>query len=318
LILLTGATGFLGKTVAHLLDQKNIPFKGISQSLGVNLINKMEVDRVFQEVKPDSVIHCAAHVGGIQFGIKYPVDVFIKNMQMTLNVLEACKEHSVRRFVHPVSNCVYPGDSQIFREEELWQGRLHPSVEAYGSARKALIVAAQGYKTQFGLESLHLICPNMYGPGDHFEEERSHALGAIMAKILEAQKQGQESVNIWGSGAPVREWLYVEDAAEALIVGVNRDQCEKDIYNIGSGEYLSIREIAHILAEEIGYKGAFTYDLSKPDGALHKQMEFSVFCSEFSWQPKVSLREGIRRTIISLKEETYANARNTTRGFRLD
>lgn len=300
MILVTGGSGFLGSTVIRRLRSLDRPVRSASLSDGIDLTQPKHVRALFEKHRPESVIHCASHAGGIQFGMKYPADSFVKNMQMTINVLDACREFNVAKLIHPVSNCVYPAESTIFRESEIWNGPLHFSVEGYGVARKALITATQAYRRQFGLDSLNLVLPNMYGPGDHLEEEKSHALGGLMLKILHAKRNNLSQVAVWGSGAPIREWLYVEDGADALIRGLDISS-KDDLYNVGSGEYLSIREIATILAEEIGYTGNFFYDLSKPDGAKHKQMDYSRFREQFSWDAKVSLREGIRRTILSLE-----------------
>lgn len=299
MILVTGGTGFLGSTVVRRLKSSGRAVESCSLSTGVDLTHPPDVRSVFSKYRPESVIHCASHAGGIQFGIKYPADSFVKNMQMTINVLDACREFNVAKFIHPVSNCVYPAESTVFRESEIWNGPLHFSVEGYGVARKALITATQTYRRQFGLDSLNLVLPNMYGPGDHLEEDKSHALGGLMLKILNAKNKNLPEVTVWGSGQPIREWLYIEDGADALIRGLDV-QSKDDLYNVGSGEYLSIKEIADILAEEIGYTGTFFYDRSKPDGAKHKQMDFSRFHAEFAWSAKVSLREGIRRTILNV------------------
>lgn len=300
MILVTGGTGFLGSTLVQRLKNQGQKVVGTSLTLGADLRDMAQVRELFQKVRPTKVVHCASMAGGIQFGIQFPADAFVHNMHMTLNILEACREFGVEKFIHPVSNCVYPAESTVFRESEIWDGPLHSSVDGYGVARKALVTATQAYRRQHGLISLNIVLPNMYGPGDHLEENKSHALGGLLRKILYAQQNDLPQVTVWGTGAPVREWLYIEDGADALIRALEVD-AESDLYNVGSGEYLSIREIADILAEEIGFHGSFYYDLSKPDGAKHKQMEFSRFQKEFGWSAKVTLREGIKRTIISLE-----------------
>lgn len=304
MVLVTGGTGFLGKAVLAQLYKKGLPCASVSLSTGVDLLDARQTEDAFKKIKPNAVIHCAAQAGGIQFGVQYPADAFVQNMQMTLNVIEASRKHGVEKFIHPVSNCVYPAQSTIFRESELWDGPLHYSVDGYGVARKALVTALQSYKRQYGLNSLNLVLPNMYGPGDHLDEERSHALGGLLLKILHAHRNGLPQVTVWGTGAPIREWLYIDDGAQALVRGLEVET-QDDLFNVGSGEYLTIGEIAQLLAQEIGYTGEFYFDTSKPDGAKHKQMDYTQFRKHFGWQAKVPLREGIRRTIMSLRPQSH-------------
>ncbi len=300
MVLVTGGTGFLGTAVMRELHKRDRACKSISLSQGVDLLDNRATQEMFAQYRPTEVVHCAAQAGGIQFGVMYPADAFMQNMQMTMNVIEACRKFNVKKLIHPVSNCVYPAQSTIFRESEIWDGPLHVSVDGYGMARKALITALQAYRRQHGLKSLNLVLPNMYGPGDHLDEQRSHALGGLLLKILHAQKNNLPQVTVWGTGTPIREWLYIDDGARALVRGLEVDTND-DLYNVGSGEYLTIGEIANLLAQEIGYRGEFVYDVSKPDGAQHKQMEYSRFKVEYQWDAKVPLREGIRRTILSLQ-----------------
>jgi GDP-L-fucose synthase len=296
MILLTGATGFLGKAVARGLEARKIPFVPTSLSLGLDLRDRAAAEKFFAGKKPRAVIHCAAFVGGIQFGMRQPVDVFENNMQITLNVFSAARKAGVSRVVHPISNCIYPAQATFFKEDEVWDGPLHESVMAYGGARKALYLAAQTYHKQYGLDVANLVLSNMYGPGDHFDEERSHALGALIQKFVRARDGGEPFVTVWGTGRPVREWLYVDDAAEALIRGLDIP-AQAQLLNIGHGNGVSIRDLAHLIGDLSGYKGEIRFDTSKADGAPFKTVDGSRGEKIFGWKPATALRDGISTTL---------------------
>jgi GDP-L-fucose synthase len=306
MILVTGATGFLGKNVCEKLSAQGVAYTKTSltttettidgKPLACDLRNREETLRLFEKIRPTSVIHCAAFVGGIQFGYKYPVPMFEDNLLMNLNIYRAAHEYKVARVVNPVSNCAYPARSEFFKEEEFWEGPLHESVLYYGVSRKATVVAGQAYGKQYGLDTLHLVLPNMYGPQDHFEEERSHALGALVKKCVDAERTGAESINVWGTGKPVREWLYVKDAAEALVRGL-KIPAQKDILNIGSGEGISVRDLVGNIAEATGFKGGIIFDETKPDGAPYKTMDAHRAKAILDWSPTTSLRDGLKITV---------------------
>ena len=203
-----------------------------------------------------------------------------------------------RIFINPISNCSYPGHlTKDFQERDWWDGELHESVLTYGFVRKASWVQGWAYFKQYGMESIHLILPNMYGPGDHFEEKRSHALGALIKKITDAKIEKKPEVIVWGTGTPVREWLYVEDAADVLIKSIS---IMPTIYpiNIGVGKGISVKEMAELIKNIAGYKGKLIFDPTKPDGAPHKTMNNSRMIKHFmGWQPPTSLKNGIGNTV---------------------
>ena len=296
MILLTGATGFLGKRVAKKLEARGLVFHPTSLSLGTDLRDFSAVQKLFKEVKPEKVINCAAYVGGIQFGYKHPAELFRNNLLMTINLLEACREFSVGRLVNPISNCAYPARATFFKESEFWEGELHESVMVYGHARKTSWVGAWAYEKQYGLDSLNLILSNMYGPEDHFEEERSHALGALVMKIVKAKRENLPEVIVWGSGKPVREWLYVDDGAEAMVRGLDAPRSEQPV-NIGVGKGISIIDMAKLIQEDVGYAGELKLDPSKPDGAPYKTVDGSKGRALLGWSPEKDFRAGIRETV---------------------
>lgn len=296
MILVTGATGFLGKRVCKKLEEKGIKFEKTSLSLGTDLRNKEEVFKLFDEIKPEYVLNCAAYVGGIQFGYKHPAELFTNNLLMTINLLEACKEFGVKRIVNPISNCAYPAKATLFKEDEFWDGALHESVMVYGFARKASWIGSWGYAKQYGVDSINLILSNMYGPEDHFEEERSHALGALIMKFVKAKENNEPFVNVWGSGKPVREWLHVDDGAEAMVRGLNVESYIEPI-NIGVAKGISIIEMAEFIKKHTGYKGEIKLDPTKPDGAPYKTVDGSKGAKLLNWKPTIDFDNGVKDTI---------------------
>lgn len=296
MIVVTGATGFLGKRVCRLLDEKGTAYAGTSLSGGLDLRDRDATIRYFEEIRPSHVLNCAAYVGGIQFGYKHPAELFHNNLHMSLNLLEAACAAKVARVVNPISNCAYPGAATIFREEEFWDGPLHESVMVYGFVRKASWVGSWAYAKQHGLDVINLILSNMYGPEDHFEEERSHALGALIMKIVRAKREGQPCVVVWGSGKPVREWLHVDDGAQAMVRGMDVAP-SLDPLNIGVSKGISIFELATMIKEIVEYEGELVLDPSKPDGAPHKTVDGTRGARHFGWAPRGGLREGVLDTI---------------------
>jgi GDP-L-fucose synthase len=296
MILVTGCTGFLGKRVCRQLESKSIPYFGTSRSNGLDLRDRQSTLAFFENKKPTYVLNCAAFVGGIQFGYKHPAELFQNNLQMTLNLLEAAHSSKVQRIVNPISNCTYPGAATFFKEDEFWDGPLHESVMVYGFARKASWVGAWAYAKQYGLDVINLIFSNMYGPEDHFEEERSHALGALIMKLVRAKETGQQQVIVWGSGKPVREWLHVDDGAEAMVRALKVPPILEPI-NIGIGKGISIFEMASLIKELVGYKGELVLDPSKPDGAAYKTVDGSRGKKHFTWSPERDFKKGVADTI---------------------
>lgn len=296
MILVTGATGFLGKRVCKLLDEKGLEYSSTSLSLGVDLRDKEETFGLFERVRPQYVLNCAAYVGGIQFGIKHTAELFSNNLLMTINILEACKKYKVQRLVNPISNCAYPAKATLFREDEFWEGELHESVLVYGLVRKASWVGSWAYQKQYDVDTINLILSNMYGPEDHFEPERSHALGALVMKFVEAKRTNKPFVEVWGSGKPVREWLHVDDGAQAMIKSINIEKYIDPI-NVGIGKGVSILEMANLIKESVGYKGEIRLDRSKLDGAPYKTVDGTKGKALLKWSPSVNFKQGIIDTI---------------------
>lgn len=295
-VFVPGGNGFVGKRVVKKLREKGINYVSLSLRDGYDFRNFEQTKRLFEEERFDAVINCAAFVGGIQYGYEKPAELFYNNILMSTYLMEAARLTGVKRFVNPISNCTYPERLSEFKEEEWWDGALHESVLAYGFARKASWVQSWAYYKQYGFETINLILPNMYGPGDHFDEKRSHALGALIMKFVEAKRKKQPKVVVWGTGKPVREWLYVDDGAEALVRALYIEPTIEPI-NIGVGKGISILELAKLIKEIVGYEGEIVLDTSKPDGAPCKIMNVEKMKKIFKWSPEMDLREGIKKTV---------------------
>lgn len=303
MILVTGGTGFLGQRICRRLAARGVPFHATGLCKGVDLRDREKTFSLFDEVRPEYVLNCASLVGGIQFGYRHPVELFSDNLRMTVNVLEAVKEFGVRRLVQPISNCVYPGSAEVFREAQLWDGPIHESVLVYGFVRRAAWVGSWAFQRQYGVDTINIVLPNLYGPEDHFEEERSHALGALVMKIVRAKREKLPQVVIWGSGTPVREWMHVDDGADAMVRGLDAAPFA-DVINVGEQKGISILALATMIKEFAEYEGELVLDTSKPDGAPHKTIDGSRGELHLGFKPQVSFRVGVEATVRWYMEST--------------
>ena len=296
-IFVAGGNGFLGKRVVKRLKEKNLNCISMSLRDGIDFRDFEQTKELFEKERFDAVINCAVFVGGIQYGYERPGELFYNNILISTYLMEVSRLTNVKRFINPISNCSYPAHlTKDFKEEEWWDGPLHESVLAYGFVRKASWVQSWAYYKQYDFIAINLILPNMYGPGDHFDEKRSHALGALIMKFVEAKRKNQPQVVVWGTGKPIREWLYVDDGAEILIKSLEIEPTIEPI-NVGVGKGISILELAELIKEVVGYKGKLVLDTSKPDGAPYKTMDNTKLKNIFKWKPPTSLREGIEKTV---------------------
>lgn len=305
-ILVTGATGFLGKRVVKKLRERGEDPILTALSLGVDLRDYTQTINFFEHHQPEVLLNCASFVGGIQFGYKYPADLFENNLLMNVNLLRAARETGIKRIVNPISNCVYPAQATLFKEEEIWDGPMHESVLVYGFVRKAFWVGSWANNKQHGMDIVNIVLSNMYGPEDHFEEERSHALGALIMKFVEAKRSNAPFVNVWGSGTPVREWLHVDDGAEAMIRSIQMP-ATTDFINIGVANGISIIEMCQLIKKLTGYEGDIKLDPSKPDGAPYKTVDGSKGEALLGWKPSKPFEEGVAEA-IEWYEKNYAYA----------
>ncbi len=296
MILVTGATGFLGKRVCRQLDSLKKEYAKTSLSLGTDLRDEKQTFELFERIRPDYVLHCASYVGGIQFGLKHTGEMYRNGLLMQVNLLEACREYSVKRLVNPISNCAYPGEATLFKEDEFWNGPLHDSVLIYGMVRKMSYIGAVAYQRQYGVDVVNLILSNMYGPEDHFEAERSHALGALIMKMVDAKENNKPEVSVWGTGKPVREWLHVDDGATAMIKAIDIAPYVDPI-NIGIARGISIKDMAELIKRIVGYEGQLVFDPTKLDGAPYKTVDGTLGEKLLNWRPSIDFEQGVEETI---------------------
>jgi len=302
-VLVTGGAGFLGSYVVEKLRDR--PWVGeiiVSRSREADLRRAEVVDRYLRDARPQIVIHLAATVGGIGANRASPGAFFYDNLLMGVHTLHYAHLHGVEKFVGIGTVCAYPKFTPVpFREEELWNGYPEETNAPYGLAKKMLLVQGQAYRQQYGFNAIYLLPVNLYGPRDNFDLETGHVIPALIRKFLEAKESAsghtrQASVTLWGDGSPTREFLYVEDAAEAIVLATERYD-KPEPMNLGSGQEISIRELARTIAELIGYQGAIQWDTSKPNGQPRRCLDTSRAERELDWQAATPFRDGLRRTI---------------------
>ena len=295
-ILLIGSQGFLGSHVKNLLDQNHVNYQEIKNKNDVDIRNLEELENFVTQNEFNSIINCSAFVGGIAFGYKYQADLLQINSLMAVNIYEIAKKYKIEKVINPISNCVYPGHLELYEEKNFWNGPPHESVFNYGLSKRLMVGLGESFYQQYGITTSNVIMSNMYGPHDHFEEERSHALGAIIKKVSDAKKSQSKSIEIWGTGKPIREWLYVEDGAKALVNSLNLNDGSY-LFNVGINKGSSINEISDMISHAFNWDGNFVYDSSKPDGVMKKTVNGDYGKRLLDWAPEVKLNDGIKKTV---------------------
>jgi GDP-L-fucose synthase len=281
--------------VARLRSQGDDPF--VVRSRDFDLTDPADAERLFAEHRPELVFHLAAEVGGIGANRANPGRFWYANLVMGTNVLEQSRRTGVEKLVLVGTICSYPKLTPTpFREEDLWNGYPEETNAPYGVAKKALLVGAQAYREQYGLNSIYLLPVNLYGPGDSTDLTASHVIPALIRKMLEAQERGESKVVLWGDGSPTREFLYVEDCAEALALAAERYEGAEPV-NVGTGEEISIRELAGLVAEATGFDGEIVWDTSKPNGQPRRRLDVSRAEELFGFRARTPLRDGLERTV---------------------
>jgi len=299
-ILILGATGFLGKNLKEYIENSNkfdndlITFHNGKEEL--DLLNEEKLNKYIKSTKPDIIYNCAAFVGGVSYGYKYPAKLLHDNSKMVLNIFQSSVSNSIKKLINPISNCAYPGDINFYEEKNFWNGKPHESVFNYALTRRLIVALGESYYSQYKLNTSNIVLSNMYGKHDHFHEERSHALGALIKKIYDAKENNSKSVIIWGTGEPIREWLHVEDGVESMIRASDLNDGNY-FFNIGVNKGITIKELAIRIAKLLEWEGGFEFDLTKPDGAMEKRVDGTSGKTYLDWEPQVDLDEGLVKTI---------------------
>ena len=296
-ILLTGGAGFLGSHIAEQLEQRGINKDNlyIPRSRDLDL---RKWENCVKAVKDrDIVIHLAAKVGGIGFNQKYPAELFYDNAMMGIQMIEAARQEGVEKCVILGTVCAYPKFTPVpFNEKDLWNGYPEETNAPYGLAKKMLLVQAQAYRRQYGFNAIYLLPVNLYGPRDNFDPESSHVIPALIKKFVEAVQEKRSVVEVWGTGSASREFLYVEDAARAVVLAAERYN-KPDPVNIGAGREISIKDLVGIIQKYTGFTGEIHWDTSKPDGQPRRCLVTSRAKEEFGFEAVVPFDEGLKRTI---------------------
>jgi GDP-L-fucose synthase len=297
-VLVTGGAGFLGSFVVEkLISDKGVDSDNIRIPRSKDIDLKIWENCVKAVKDIDIVIHIAGRGGGIGYNRKYPGTLFYDNLIMNTQMMEAARQEGVEKFVGIGTVCSYPKHTPVpFKEEDLWNGYPEETNAAYGLAKKMMLVQSQAYRQQYGFKSVHLLMVNLYGPRDDFSPEASHVISALIKKVFDAEESGMDYIRVWGTGKATREFLYVEDAAEGIILATERYNKSEPV-NLGSGFEISIKELVELIAEIAGFKGEIRWDTIKPDGQPRRCLDVSRAKEGFGFEAKVDFREGLKRTI---------------------
>lgn len=297
-ILLLGSTGFIGQNVANILDQRDVSYLGISKSSGVDLVDEDHLCAVITQVQPKAIINCAAIVGGVRWVSENPATVMDKNTRLVLSLYGAVRRSGGQcSIVNPVANCVYPGEQTRLREEAIHSGPPDRSVLGFASSRRLLLELSAAHATECGIRSTNLVIPNSYGPPDSVDPHKTHALNGMVIRMLKAKFKGEPSFEVWGSGRPVREWIFGEDVGRILADAALLPVAFTSPVNVGCGESCSIADLANMIRSVVGYSGEIVFQASGIEGVKKKEMVVEKFRSlypEFNLTP---LSVGIRRTV---------------------
>lgn len=297
-VVIPGGNGFFGSHIVDKLKKIKCEVLVPKTKEGIDFRRKEDCFSYINKTKPDIVINCAANQGGIAYHVGKQADLFMDNLLMGSYLMLGAQQAGVKKFVNIVAGCSYPGYlvKEEMNEEDYWNGWLHDSIFSYGFARKASTVYGLALKKQYNFNSIHLIMANMYGPREHFNPQQSKALAGLIKKVYEAKKKNLPTVEVWGTGRPLRDWLYVKDGAEAILraAAVYDDVSP---LNIATGVGISVSTLAETIRKVVGYTGKLIYNTDKPDGALHKIFGIHKMKEVLHWVPPTPIEEGIKETV---------------------
>ncbi len=309
-VTVTGGAGFLGRFVVQKLKELGVEVF-VPRSRDYNLIEKDDIVRLLNDARPDLVIHLEAVVGGIGYNQKNPGRFFYDNLMMGVQLIEQSRLFGVRKFVATGTVCAYPKFTPVpFKEEDIWNGYPEETNAPYGLAKKMMLVQSQAYRQQYGFNSIFLLPANLYGPGDNFDLETSHVIPALIRKCVEAKRGGKPFIEAWGSGEVSREFLYVEDCAEALVRAAAIYN-ESEPVNIGTGNEVMIKDLVNMIARLSGFDGEIRWQSSKPDGQPRRHLDVSRALEEFAFRSTTSLEQGLSRTIAWYETHNLRVAENS-------
>jgi GDP-L-fucose synthase len=296
-IVVTGGAGFLGKYVVKGLQERSCQNILVPKIEDYDLIKMEDIVRMYDDMRPDIVIHLAAVVGGIGANREHPGEFFYKNLMMGVQLIEEGRIRNVEKFVAIGTVCAYPKFTPVpFKEEDLWNGYPEETNAPYGLAKKMLLVQSQAYRAEYGFNSIYLLPVNLYGPGDNFDPKSSHVIPALIKKCIDAIESGASHIDCWGSGKVSREFIYVADAAEGILLATEHYNGAEPV-NIGAGFEITIKELAEKIAKITGFKGEIRWDGSKPDGQPRRRLDVSMAKKYFGFEAKTKFEDGLKETI---------------------
>ena len=296
-VVVTGGAGFLGSFVVEQLRARGAGDIIVPRSRDYDLVDMAGVRKLYDDARPDLVIHLAAQVGGIGANRKNPGKYFYDNLMMGVQLIEEGRRRGLKKLVATGTICAYPKFAPVpFREEDLWNGYLEETNAPYGLAKKMLLVQSQAYREQYGMNSVVLFPVNLYGPRDNFDLHTSHVIPAMIRKFVSARQRGDRQVELWGDGSPTREFLYVEDAAEGILLAAEKYDSSEPV-NLGSGQEISIRDLAAFIANATGFTGTFVWDTTKPNGQPRRSLDVSRAKARFGFVARTPFSLGIAQTV---------------------
>jgi GDP-L-fucose synthase len=296
-VTVTGGAGFLGQAVVKRLADRGVTKVAVPRRSEYDLVHEADAGRMYDDLRPDVVLHLAGEVGGIGANRANPGRYFYANMAMALNLIEQAQARGIRKFVQVGTICAYPKFTPVpFREDELWNGYPEETNAPYGVAKKAALVMLDGYHRQYGLASSYLLPVNLYGPSDNFDPESSHVIPALIRKCETARLEGRDHIECWGTGSASREFLYVDDAAEGIVRAAEVME-EPEPINLGTNREITIRDLVGLIAKLVGFEGEIRWDSKKPDGQPRRCLDVTRAHEQLGWAATVPFEEGLRRTI---------------------